>query len=111
MSSNLTGDAAARAVPPRRLTRKQAYRFREPQKEKEAASAQSARWSRLHLADTEGCSYVWRFCRERYTSGHYWTLQTHEGTLRVLERTWLASLPRIQLISENYGLTLKEALS
>jgi hypothetical protein len=45
--------------------------------------------------------FKWAFRRE----GNYWILKDHDQYERVLEKTWIDSVPRIQAIADNYGMT------
>lgn len=57
---------------------------------------------KLRLKDAFGKPHVWDATR-RFGA---WELTDHDGYVRVLEPTWLQSVPRIKLCASNYGLTL-----
>jgi hypothetical protein len=50
--------------------------------------------------------YVWDLTKR----GKYWELTDHVGYLRVLEETWLLTVPRVKELAENYGMTLETKL-
>jgi hypothetical protein len=57
---------------------------------------------KIRLKDHDGKPHVWDVTR-RFNA---WELTDHDGYLRVLEPTWIQSVPRIKLCADNYGLTL-----
>jgi hypothetical protein len=61
---------------------------------------------KLRLKDASGKPHVWDVTR-RFGA---WELTDHDGYLRVLEPTWIQSVPRIKLCAENHGLTLDRAI-
>lgn len=58
---------------------------------------------KIRLKDTEGKGYTWDVTR-RFGR---WELTDHDGYVRVLESTWLQSVPRIKLCASNYDMTLE----
>ena len=59
-------------------------------------------WKNFTVTYTETNEKLkWAFKRE----GNYWLLRDHENYIRVLENTWIDSVPRIQTIANNYGVT------
>jgi hypothetical protein len=61
---------------------------------------------KIRLKDETGKPHVWDVARR---SGA-WELTDHDGYVRVLEPTWLQSVPRIKLCADNHGLTLDRAI-
>lgn len=57
---------------------------------------------KIRLTDNYGKPYAWDVTR-RFG---YWELTDHDGYVRVLEPTWIQSVPRVKLCASNYGLTL-----
>lgn len=57
---------------------------------------------KLRLTDNYGKRHVWDVTRR---FGH-WELTDHDGYVRVLEPTWIQSVPRIKLCASNYDMTL-----
>lgn len=51
--------------------------------------------------DKDGNRYTWKFWRD----AGYWFLQGPDSYMWTLEPNWLDSVPRIQGILENHGLT------
>lgn len=59
--------------------------------------------TRFTAKDADGASYSWFF---RYDPAlRAWVLGDYTGHLRVLEMTWRDSVPRIQTILANHGMT------
>lgn len=44
--------------------------------------------------------FKWAFKKD----GEFWYLKDHENYERTLEKTWIDSVPRINLIASNYGM-------
>lgn len=57
----------------------------------------------FHATDSNGKRYTWAFWRDPLRN--LWVLREHEGYGRNLESRWIDSVPRIQTILGNYGLT------
>lgn len=51
--------------------------------------------------DADGKRYQWSFWKH---NGIWW-LRTNDDCFRALESTWLASVPRIHAVLDNYGMT------
>jgi hypothetical protein len=51
-----------------------------------------------------GRAYRWHFWRD-HRAPATWMLETHDGTQRTLESTWIDSVPVILRIADNYGMT------
>jgi len=62
--------------------------------------AEGQRYRTLYLQGADGKPYQWHYRLE----GRYWMLTTHDNCRRTLETTWAASVPRIRLLAQNYGL-------
>lgn len=58
--------------------------------------------NRLTMCDAGGKAHTWRYWKE----GQFWMLEAPDGYKRTLEKTWRDSVPRIQAIAENHGLTV-----
>jgi len=52
----------------------------------------------------DGKQYRWYFWRDGRNPAS-WMLETHDGCVRTLEKVWIDTIPKIQLIAENYGMT------
>lgn len=63
----------------------------------------SARTTRFTAKDADGASYSWFFRRDAKINS--WVLGDYTGYVRVLERTWIDSIPRIHAILANHGMT------
>ncbi len=53
--------------------------------------------------DKDGNRYRWSFWRD--AAAGYWMLRDCDGYVRTMERTWTASVPRIQGTLANYDMT------
>jgi len=68
----------------------------------------TAKTTRFTCKDAEGNAYIWSFWKESQAhraQDRRWMMKDHEGYVRVLELTWIDSLPRMLLTIENYGFT------
>lgn len=59
--------------------------------------------TRFTAKDADGAEYTWGFWRCRLTG--YWFLRAYDGYVRCLAATWRDSVPRINGILANHGMT------
>ena len=52
--------------------------------------------------EDNGKKFVWSFGRDPFQKA--WILTDYEGYKRILESTWIDSLPRIKQVLANYGM-------